>query len=214
MVFLQSLVRTAACLTVTGAVGMSCVALAMEPIPLVRPEATFFAGSPADFARVVDGVEAGPQGWSVDPKVFEPQAMVVRCARPVEAAELDVTLFFMAGRPLHTIAEFALSYTMDPEPSLSGNWKPLEVQRFNAEVTTLRRTEDGRLRSDPLPDLVTGTIPDDVYRATVLLPGGRATGFRLEVFPVKRTAESPPGLSYQPNYRFFPHRVPRRGAYA
>jgi len=203
MFALQSLVRTAACLTVTGAVGVWCVALAMEPIPLVRPEATFFAGRPADFARVVDGLEVGPQGWSVAPKVHEPQALVVRCARPVEAAELDVTLFFMAGRPLHTIAEFALSYTTDSEPSLSGNWKPLEVQRFNAEVTTLRRTKDGRLRSDPLPDLVTGTIPDDVYGATVLLPGGRATGFRLEVFPVKRTPDSPPGLSYQPNFDFF-----------
>ena len=168
-------------------------ARAAEPIPLIRPEATFFAGSPDDFARVVDGVETGPQGWSVAPKVHEPQALVVRCARPVEAAELDVTLFFLAGRPMNTIAEFALSYTTDPEPSLNGNWKPLEVVKFNAQVTTLRRTEDGHLRSDPLPFQVTGMIPDDIYRATVLLPGGRATGFRLEVFPVKRTPESPPG---------------------
>ena len=121
----------------------------------------------------------------------------------MEAAELDVALFFMAGRPLHTIAEFALSYTTDPEPSLGGNWKPLEVQRFNAEVTTLRRTEDGHLRSDPLPLLVTGIIPGDVYRATVLLPGGRATGFRLEVFPVKRPPESPPGLSYHTQIMIF-----------
>lgn len=176
---------------------------AAESIALNRPEATFFAGSPANFAHVIDGVETGPQGWSVAPKVHEPQALVVRCARSVEAAELDVTLFFLAGRPMNTIAEFALSYTTDPEPSLSGNWKPLEVVRFNAQVTTLRRTEDGRLRSDPLPFQVTGTIPDDVYRATVLLPGGRATGFRLEVFPVKRTPKSPPGLSWYPGFNFW-----------
>lgn len=177
-------------------------ARAAEPIPLIRPEATFFAGSPADFARVVDGVETGPQGWSVAPKMFEPHALVVRCARPVEAAELDVTLFFLSGKPLHTIAEFALSYTTDAEPSLHGNWKPLDIQRFNARVTTLRRMPNGRLRSEPIRFEITGTIPDDVYQVTVRMPDGRATGFRLEVFPVRRVPGTLQGLSYQPDFDF------------
>jgi len=181
---------------------LATLARAAEPIPLIRPEATFFAGGLDNFVHVVNGVEAGPQGWSVEPNVFENQSLVVRCARPVEAAELDVTLFFLSGRPLHTIAEFALSYTTDAEPSLHGNWKPLEIQRFNAQVTTLRRMPDGRLRSDPLPLQFTGNIPDDVYRVTVLMPDGRATGFRLDVFPVRRAPGNAKGLSYQPNFDF------------
>jgi signal transduction histidine kinase len=203
MVFHHSFLWPAVWLSVTGTLGWSCLARAIEPILLTRPEATFHSGVSGSLETVIDGVDTGPQGWSVAPKVHEPQALVVRCARPVEAAELDVTLFFMAGRPMNTIAEFALSYTTDPEPSLSGNWKLLEIVKFNAQVTTLRRTEDGHLRSDPLPFYVTGMIPDDVYRATVLLPGGRATGFRLEVFPVKRTPKSPPGLSWYPGFNFW-----------
>lgn len=123
---------------------------AAEPIPLTRAEATFHAGGAEELAQVVDGVEAGPHGWSVAPKNSEPQALIVRCAQLVEAAELDITLFFLSGRPNNSIAEFALDYTTDAEPSLKGNWKPLEIQRFTAEVATLQRTTNG-LRVAPLP---------------------------------------------------------------
>ena len=95
-----------------------CHARAVEPLKLIDPQATFHSGTSADFAQVIDGVEFGPQGWSQAPKSYEPQSLVVRCERPVEAAELDVTLFFLAGRPLNALAEFSLSYTTDAEPLL------------------------------------------------------------------------------------------------
>jgi len=100
--------------------------LPAEPIHLVRPEATVHAGTADDLACVIDGVTTGPRGWSPAPKVAEPQALVVRCERPVEADELDIELFFLAGRPLNAIADFALSYTTAGEPSLAGNWQPLD----------------------------------------------------------------------------------------
>jgi signal transduction histidine kinase len=103
---------------------------------------------------------------------------------------------------LNAIADFALSYTTDAEPTLAGNWQALEIQRFSAEVITLRRAGPGRLTSDPPPNRMTGTVPDDVYRVEVLLPGGRATGFRLEVFPVKLDANQAAGLSWYPPYDF------------
>jgi signal transduction histidine kinase len=176
--------------------------LVAEPLRLTHPEATFHAGTADDFACVVDGVTAGPRGWSPAPKVSEPQALVVRCERPVEADELDIALFFLAGRPLNAIADFALSFTTDAEPSLAGNWLPLEILRFNAEVTTLRRAGPGRLVSELPRRLMTGTIPDDVYRMELRLPGGRATGFRLEVFPVKPDDGMAPGLSWHAPYDF------------
>jgi signal transduction histidine kinase len=168
----------------------------MDPIPLSRPEATFHSGAPGSLRTVVDGVEAGPLGWSVAPKVFEKQSLVVRCVHPVEAAELDFTLFFMSGRPFSTLAEFTLSYTTDEVPSLLGNWNLLDVQRFSAEVSTLQRTEEGRLRSRRTQRIWTGNFRDDVFRVEVLLPGGRATGFRLDAFPVMVNPGQPPVVSW------------------
>ena len=198
-----SLMMQPACLTIwTGLAFAAGSLLLAEPVRLVRPEATVHAGSADELACVIDGVAAGPRGWSPSPKVSEPQALVVRCERPVEADELDIALFFLAGRPLNAIADCALSYTTDAEPSLAGNWQPLEILRFNAEVNTLRRGGPGRLVSDPLPRAMTGTIPDDVYRIQVLLPGRRATGFRLDVFPVIARDRSVPALSWYDPYDF------------
>ncbi len=175
---------------------------AIEPIPLTRPEATFHSVAHGVLASVVDGVETGPHGWSVSPNVSENQSLVIRCDRPVEAAELDISMYFMSGRPLSSIAEFSLSYTTDQVPSLTGNWRPLDVQRFNAEVANLRRTSNGRLTSEPMERMWTGNVRDDVYRITALLPGGRATGFRIDAFPVRDDLSLPPVLARNENSNF------------
>ena len=178
-------------------------ARAAEPIPLVRPEATYFAGGPDNLARVVDGVEAGPQGWSVAPKMSSRSRSWsgVR-GRWKRRNSMSRCFSWRAAR-------------CTPLPSLPSP-TPRTPSRRWVEIGSHLRSSDSVPRSPLyvarrtaacapilLPLQVTGTIPDDVYRATVLLPDGRATGFRLEVFPVKRTPESPPGLSYQPDFDFF-----------
>jgi signal transduction histidine kinase len=170
--------------------------LRAEPIPLKSAEATFHSRDPDELARVIDGIPIGPEGWSVAPNLEKPQAIIFRSARQVEATELDVTLYFLSGKPNLSIAEFSLSYTTDAEPSLDGNWKPLEIRRFTAEVATLQRTEQGHLRAAMLPDIMTGEIPDDTYRIAALSPEGRATGFRLDVFPVFSHPGAPPWMSW------------------
>lgn len=163
-------------------------------------EATFHSGDEQEFATVIDGVEFGPQGWSTAPRAFEPQSLVVRCAQPVKADELDVSLFFLAGRPWNAMAEFSLSYTTDPTPSLQGNWHALEISRFSSDVHTLRRTDHGRLHMAFFEAYVTGNVADDVYRLTVKLPGGLATGFRLDAFPVEHPHTKVQVLSWwEPN---------------
>ena len=194
--------RTYAFRIVSGLLLAAGLELHAEPIHLVRPEATVHAGTADELTSVIDGVTAGPRGWSPAPKVSEPQALVVRCERPVEADALDIALFFLAGRPMNAIADFALSYTTDAEPSLVGNWQPLEILRFSAEVTSLRRAGPGRLVSESPPRLMTGTVPDDVYRVEALLPGRHATGFRLDVFPVKPYDSDTPGLSWHAPHDF------------
>lgn len=173
-----------------------------DPISLTRPEATFHAEAAGSLGSVVDGVETGPAGWSVFPQVSVPHSLVVRCAHPVEVAELRFALFFMAGRPFSTIADFSLSYTTDENPSLHGHWSPLDVQRFSAEVSTLRRAENGRLRSERTQRVWTGNIRDEVYRVEVVLPGGRATGFRLDAFPVIVDPSLPPALAWNDPWDF------------
>jgi signal transduction histidine kinase len=179
-----------------------CHARAAEPLKLIDPQATYYSGTSEEFSRVIDGVPAGPEGWSPAPRAYEPQSLVLRCERPVEAAELDVTLFFLAARPLNSLAEFSLSYTTDAEPSLRGNWRPLEITRFTADVNTLRRTPEGSLRIDLFPNLVTGNMPDDVYRLVTRLPGGRATGFRLDAIPVQLPGTETRALSWWPPHDF------------
>lgn len=174
----------------------SAAVLHADPIPMKSAEATFQGATGGDLAYVIDEVEAGPQGWSVAPKITEPQALVVRCARPVVAAELDITLFFLSGRPNCSIAEFDLAYTTDDEPSLGGNWEPLVIQRYGAEVVNLSRLPNGRLRASIGPAGVNGVIPDDTYRIVAQLPGGRATGFRLRAFPLINADRTPYAMSW------------------
>jgi len=172
------------------------IILHAEPIPMSSAEATYHSGSSADLAHVIDENEAGPLGWSVEPEVSKPQALIIRSAKPVLAAELDISLYFLSGRPNYSIAEFDLSYTTDAEPSLDGNWEPLEIQRYAAEVANLSRLENGHLRSSGGPAGVNGVIPDDTYRIVAGLPGGRATGFRLRAYPLINGAGTPYAMSW------------------
>ena len=179
------------------------IARASEPLALVAPQATFFAGGAGNFACVVDGVEIGPSGWSVAVGTTEAQSLVVACAQPVEASELDIALFFLAGKPFNPMAEFALFFTTDEKPSFQGKWQPLEILRFNSQAATLQRVSASGLRANPMSLNINGAIPDEIYRVTTVLPGGRATGFRLDAIPVPIPAfGGQPGLSWHHPFDF------------
>lgn len=168
-------------------------AVRAEPIRLESAEATFQNPLTGNLSKVIDGVEIGPEGWSVAPQIDRPQAIIFRCAKPLEAAELDILLFFLAGRPRSSFAEFSLSYTTDAKPEMHGDWQPLAIRRFSASLAKLQRMDNGHLRMEPMQWAMSGTIPDDTYRIAVYLPGGRATGFRLDAYPVANVfhADSP-----------------------
>jgi signal transduction histidine kinase len=197
MEVLAKFVTRALCWLLAGA----AVAQA-EPVPLISAEATFQGSFGGDLARVIDDIEAGPQGWSVDPKFLETQSLIVRCAKPEELEELDITLYFLSGRPNESIAEFDLAYTTDAEPSLSGKWEPLAIERYAAEVANLSRLTNGHLRSSPGVVGINGVIPDDTYRLVARMPRGRATGFRLRAFPLLNAKGIPHGLSWSVRHNF------------
>jgi signal transduction histidine kinase len=178
------------------------LALGAEPIRFTSAEATWYHGEKEKFLQVIDGIPAGPNGWSPAPQVDKPHALVIRCADPVEADELDIDLYFLAGRAHNTLSEFSLSYTTDAIPSLEGNWHPLEITRFAAEVRNLRRVGEARLRIDHFPFHYMGNDPDDVYHIHAKLPGRRATGFRLDAFPVEIPGSSEKKLCWHHPYDF------------
>lgn len=178
------------------------LALGAEPIRFSSAEATFFRGEKEQFLQVIDGVPAGPHGWSPAPQVDKAHALVVRCAEPVEADEIDIDLYFLAGRAENALAEFSLSYTIDAEPSLEGNWQPLEITRFAAEVGNLRRNDRNRLHLDFFPYQYSGTTADDVYHIHGKLPRGKATGFRLDAFPVQLPGTTEQRLSWHAPHDF------------
>ncbi len=179
------------------------VAADAEMIPLKSVEASFQGGDPAALAKVIDGVEAGAEGWSVAPKFSVPHSLIVRCARPVEATELEITLFFLSGQPGASIAEFELAYTTDKEPSLKGKWIPLEVQRQAAKNSMLTLLPSHRrVRASVHPAGENSVVPGDVYRLGIQLPGGKASGFRLQVFPLLDKAGKPYSMGRGPQRDF------------
>lgn len=178
------------------------LALGAEPIRFTSAEATVFHGEKEDFLKVIDGVSLGPSGWSPFPEVRKPQAIIARCESPVDADELQVDLYFLAGRAFNALAEFSLSYTTDAEPSLEGTWKTLKITRFSAEVGTLRRTENQRLCLDVFDPYYSGKRPDDTYHIEVKVPEKGITGLRLDAFPVSHPRAAEPGLSHWPPYDF------------
>ena len=192
-------------------------ALVAEPIRFASAEATCHSGSEADFAKVIDGVETGPHGWSPAPKVSEPQALIVRSAKPVQAAELGFYLYFQAGRPWNAPAESASSFTTDATPSLQGNWQPMNILFFSSDLRTLRMTESGHMRLDFFTMEATGNTLHDTYRVRAVYLA-RCPGHRVPPGRVSRAVAGHGGHGHGPELvatpRFHSHRVPRRGAYA
>jgi signal transduction histidine kinase len=174
-----------------------------DPIPLKSVEASFQGGDAAALAKVIDGVEASPEGWSVGPKFSEPQSLIVRCAKPVVANELDISLFFLSGQPGASIAEFELAYTTDDEPSLKGNWQPLGIQLQSADYAMLDAVPGWRrMRASIGTTNENRVTQGDIYRLGAQLPGGRASGFRLQVFPLLDKMGKGYAMGWSPHHDF------------
>lgn len=173
-----------------------------SPISFSSAEATFHRGSREEFLRVIDGVVSGPLGWSPAPRVFEAQSMIVCCKEPIVAEELTVELYFLCGKPLNAMAQFALSFTQDDVPRFDGRWEKMPIDQFAADVGSLQRAENESMKLAFFGASVTGNQRDDVYRLKVRLPTGRATGFRLDAIPVELPDVKTRTLSWWPPHDF------------
>ncbi len=135
----------------------------------------------------IDGREANPNGWSVAPQLDRTQAAIFRTAEPLEADLFAVTLSFFSGESYTSIAEFALSATMDERPSFDGNWEPVRIIQWSATSVALERAGENRMRTAEVPEGSAG--PDgENYNLLARTPFRHVTAFRLEAFPVRRAS--------------------------
>lgn len=164
-------------------------ACARTPVVFREVTATFNAGSAEDLKRTIDGLEASPKGWSVEPRFDEAQAAIFVAEEPIKADFLNLTMFFMSGRPNASFAYFSISYTTDAQPGFQSEWHDLPMFNFGATTCNLRRGPGNRLIADEVSQIVTGRIPDNMVWISSRTPGKAITGFRVEVFPVFRSAD-------------------------
>ncbi|CAA6679918.1 MULTISPECIES: ATP-binding protein [unclassified Lentimonas] len=149
-------------------------------------EASYHAGDPEHLKQTIDGRNESATGWSVGGHFNSPQSAIFTTKDPIEADLIELSLCFMSGRPHAAFADFALSYTTDAIPSQTGNWEPLPLLNYSATSCELSATPDNRLTAKEVSYVVTGMIPDDIYRISTRLLGKAATGFRIDVYPVLR----------------------------
>jgi signal transduction histidine kinase len=164
----------------------SAIASARTSVDFSSVEASYHAGSPEHLQDTIDGRNASATGWSVDGHFESSQSAVFTLAAPIEADLIELTLFFMSGRPHASFADFALSYTTDTIPTQDGDWEPLPLLNYSATTCELTAQSDNRLTASEVSSVVTGMIPDDLYRISTRLPGKSVTGFRIDVYPVLR----------------------------
>jgi signal transduction histidine kinase len=161
--------------------------LSASPVVFDKVEATYFWGDAEDLAKTIDGIDASGRGWSVARRTDQPQAAIFRSAAPLKDDLLLLTLCFQSGRPYGSMAEFSLSFTSDEQPSLEGNWQPLTIVNQSATNGSLTLLPNGRLRAEEVVAVTTGRIPDNNYQVTVRTTGQVVTGFRIDVYPVRRS---------------------------
>jgi signal transduction histidine kinase len=151
-------------------------------VPLAGVEASYGEDKTTRLPQVIDGRDTGRVGWSVFPRTGEAHALFVRTREPVRAKAFDLTLCFLSGLPKRYCGNFAISYTTDANPALTGQWQRVLPLRFTATGPTLTLEDDGRLVASGSDSM----IGDAIFQIRIAAPQPSVTGFRIEVFPFER----------------------------
>lgn len=156
------------------------------PVPFKAVQATFHGGAAEALLKTIDGKDASADGWCVTPKFNQKQSILFVAEAPVDVDLLNLTMFFMSGRPNASFADFSVHFTTDPDPSFDSVWEDLPILNYGATYLRLGKGQGSRLLAAEEPNFPTGTIPDNMYWITARTHGKAITGFRINVFPVKR----------------------------
>ena len=183
-----------------GLVGLSAISSDAAPVVFKSVLATHSGGGTEALQKTIDGSDVSPDGWCLASHYAEPQSAVFIAAEPIDADLLNLTMFFMSGRPNASFAHFSVAYTIDPNPSLESLWEDLPILNFGATYYQLEKGQGNRLLAAEEPAFRTGTIPDNLYWISARTRGKAITGFRITVFPVLREADATrsPVMSWSP----------------
>lgn len=133
------------------------------PVPFKSVQATFHGGAPEALRKTIDGEDASPDGWCVTPEFGRMQSILFVAETPVDADLLNLTLFFMSGRPNASFADFSVRYTTDPDPGFDSVWEDLPILNYGATYIHLEKGQGNRLLAAEESRFPTGTIPDNLY---------------------------------------------------
>lgn len=175
--------------------------LVAAPVNFKSVQATFHGGAPEALLKTIDRKDASPDGWCVTPKFGQMQSILFIAEKPVDADLLNLTLFFMSGRPNASFADFSVHFTTDPEPGFDGVWQDLPILNYGATYYRLQKGQENRLQAAEEPASITGTIPDNLYWIKARTHGKAITGFRINVFPLQRSGSpsTEPVMSWAPD---------------
>jgi signal transduction histidine kinase len=153
---------------------------------------TYHAGTEEDLKRTIDGLEGSPKGWSVEPKFGETHTAIFVAEKPIEADLLNLTMFFMSGRPHASFASFSVRFTTDAQPGFESEWHDLPILNCGATAFDLYLDKGKVLLTKEVSLAVTGNFPDNLYWITARTRGKSVTGFRIDVFPSFRKKSQNP----------------------
>lgn len=176
------------------------VQLMAAPVNFKSVQATFHGDTPEALLKTIDGQDASPDGWCVTPKFEQMQSILFVAETLVDVDLLNLTLFFMSGRPNASFADFSVHYTADPNPCFDSVWEDLPILNYGATYYQLGKGQGNRLLAAEEPAFRTGTIPDNLYWISARTYGKAITGFRINVFPQlhKTSPAAGPVMSWAP----------------
>jgi signal transduction histidine kinase len=149
-------------------------------------ETTYQSELAGELVHVIDGQDTGTQGWGLAPRLGEPQSLVLQIKEPVAAEEINLTLCFLSGKPGSFPANWSISGTAEPRPSLTSLWEPMRIISSAATGPTLEVLAGGHLAAGP----VSRIAGDAVFQLRLAHTGPPLTGLRLEVFPWQEGSET------------------------
>jgi hypothetical protein len=167
------------------------------PVTFSFASATFDQNFAGGVGAAADG-DINSQGWAVFGGQNDPQSALFATNAPLTSPNLNFGLYFTSGFGAHTINDFRISATNDPNPSAGSVWTQLPITGLSALFpgTALTNLVDNHVRA-------TGnTAGLDVYGGSAPAPFPNITGFLLETFPVANSPGAIPTIGHAPNGNF------------
>ena len=155
-----------------------------EQVALQNPTATASQGG-YPITETIDGdLDGNDNGWALSGNQTSGQTAVFQTASALTAEQLVFDLIHDNMISGHKINQFRLSYTTDPNPTVSSGstWTQITPSAVETSAGTEAWVSIGNVITIVAPTLADAQTANDNYQIVVDAPVAGVTGFRLEAF--------------------------------